>query len=72
MGYPIAMEQSQGCCQAGGEKRKSREGVGEGVGADPGGRHKNVRDRPKDKTTDAGDHTEWGIRHGDICGDHMT
>ena len=33
---------------------------------------KNVTDRLKAKTTDAGEYSEWGKGHGDICGDHMT
>ena len=33
---------------------------------------KNVTDRLKTKTTDAGDHTESGKGHGDICRGHMT
>ena len=37
-----------------------------------GGRHKNVIDRPRAKTTDAGEFPAWGKGHGDICGDHMT
>ena len=47
-------------------------GPGEGGGAEPRGRHKNVTDRPETKTIDAGDHTEWGKRHGDICRGRMT
>ena len=42
------------------------------VGPEPGGRHKNVIDRPRVKATDAGESPEWGKGHGDICGDHMT
>ena len=43
-----------------------------GVGPEPGGRHKNAVDGPRAKTTDAGECPEWGKGHGDICGDHMT
>ena len=32
----------------------------------------NLTDRLKTKTIDAGDHTEWGKCHGDICRGHMT
>ena len=38
----------------------------EGVGAEPGGRHKNVTDRPQTKTIDAGDHTDVRKCHGVI------
>jgi hypothetical protein len=40
--------------------------------AEPGGRHKNVTDRPETKTIDAGGHTDWRKGHGDICRGHMT
>ena len=32
MGYPIAMKQSQGCCQAGGEQKQIQGGGGRGGG----------------------------------------
>ena len=33
---------------------------------------KNVVDRPRVKTIDAGEFVEWGQSHGDNCGDQMT
>jgi hypothetical protein len=39
---------------------------------EPGGRHKNVTDRPQTKTIDAGDHTDWRKCHGVIYRGHMT
>ena len=71
MGYPIAMKHSQGCCQAMGVK-KQIQGGGGAIRGDSGGRHKHVTDRLKTKTTDAGEYSEWGNCHGDICRDHMT
>ena len=41
------------------------------IRSDPGGRHKNVIDRPRDKTIDAGESPEWGKGHGDEYGERM-
>ena len=68
-GYPIFLRQSQGCCEA-------RDGDGKiqrwAVRPEPGGRHKNVIDGPRAKTTAAGEYSEWVEGHADICGHHMT
>ena len=45
---------------------------GAAVRPEPGGRHKNVIDGPRAKTTDAGEYSDWGKGHWDICEDHMT
>ena len=42
-----------------------------GIRSDPGGRHKNVIDRPRAKTIDAGESPEWGKAHGDEYGERM-
>ena len=41
------------------------------IRSDPGGRHKNVIDRPRAKTIDAGESPEWGKAHRDENGEHM-
>ena len=38
---------------------------------EPGGRHKNVIDRPRAKTIDAGECPEWGKAHRDEYGQHI-
>ena len=72
-GVPDHYEAVSGLLPGRGWKTKIQGGGGGGEGgAEPGGRHKNFTDRPETKTIDAGDHTEWGKRHGDICRGHMT
>ena len=41
------------------------------IRSDPGGRHKNVIDRPKAKAIDAGESPEWGKGHKDEYGERM-